>query len=196
MGEESPGEQDEDRQPAGAGHEWNDGDRDEAAFAALDGSGRHDRRHVAAEAHHHRDEGLAVKADPVHQLIDDERGARHVPGVLHYRKEEIENQYVRQEHQHTSHAGDHTVHEKILEPSVLHKVRDEIPELPHQPVDPVHRIVAQRERGLENEVKKEYEDRERGPFVRDDSVDPVGDGLPRPGFDMLGVSLGESSVDE
>ena len=84
MREESPGEQDEDRQPTGAGHEWNDGDRDEAAFAALYRAGRHDRRHVAAEAHNHRDEGLAVKTDAVHQLIDDERGARHIPGIFHY----------------------------------------------------------------------------------------------------------------
>ena len=137
-----------------------------------------------------------MKTDPVHQLVHDEGGAGHVPGVLHYRKEEIEYQDVRQEHEDASHSGDHAIDEKILEPAVLHKVRDEIPELPHQPVDPVHRIVAQGERGLENEVKKEYEDRERGPFVRDDSVDPVGDGLPRPGFDMLGVSLGEGSVDE
>ena len=137
-----------------------------------------------------------MKADPVHQLVHDEGGACHVPGVLHYRKEEIEYQDVRQEHEDASHSGDHAIDEKILEPAVVQEVRDEIPELPHQPVDPVHRIVAQGERGLENEVKKEYEDRERRPFVRDNSVDPVGDGLPRPGFDMLGVSLGEGSVDE
>jgi hypothetical protein len=51
----------------------------------------------------------------MHQLIHDESGAGHVPGVFHYGKEKIQYQYVRQEHKDTPHSRDDPIDEEILE---------------------------------------------------------------------------------
>ena len=84
LGEEGAHKQHEYRQPARAGHKRNQRDGYQTALAALYGAGGHYGRHIAAEAHHHGDEALAVKAEPVHQFIHYEGSAGHVSGILHY----------------------------------------------------------------------------------------------------------------
>ena len=49
-------QKDIDRESAGAGHERNHENRQQAALARFDGASRHYCRHIAAEPHNHRDE--------------------------------------------------------------------------------------------------------------------------------------------
>ena len=69
-------------QAAGAGHHGDDEHGDQAALVVLYGACGHDGGYVAAEAHDHGDERLAVQAYLVHELVHDEGGAGHVSGVL------------------------------------------------------------------------------------------------------------------
>ena len=115
-----------------------------------------------------------MQAYPVHQLIHDEGGTGHVAGVLHDGKEEIENQYVGQEDEHAAHSCYYSVHKYILQPAILHEGSHEVPELADEPVDPVHRVVAQGEGRLEDQVEDDKEYRKGRPFVGDHRVDPFG----------------------
>ena len=116
MREESPGEQDEDRQPTGAGHKRDDGDRDEAAFAALYRAGRHDRRHVAAEAHNHRDEGLAGQAELAEDTVEHEGDTGHVAAGLEEGQHQKQDKHLRHEAEHRADTGDDTVEDQAVEP--------------------------------------------------------------------------------
>ena len=110
----------------------------------------------------------------MHQLIHDESGAGHVPGVFHDGKEKIQYQYVRQEHKDTPHSRDNPIDEDILEPPLFHEISNEPSELGHKPVYPVHRILPKGECRLEDYVEDQDEYRESCPFVRDNGVDLLG----------------------
>ena len=56
MREKCRRQKDIDRESAGAGHERNHENRQQAALARFDGASRHYCRHIAAEPHNHRDE--------------------------------------------------------------------------------------------------------------------------------------------
>ena len=137
-----------------------------------------------------------MQADLVHQLVHDECGSGHIAGVLHQGDEEVEYQYVRQEHQHASHTGNHAVHYQVLHPSVRHYGRYECPEFADQPVDPLHRIVAQCERRLENEIEYRDKYRERHPLVRHYSIYLVRKCLFGRYVQVRLVRLGERALDE
>ena len=196
VGEESPGQEHENRQAAGAGHERDDGDGNQAGLPALDGARRHDGRHIAAEAHDHGDERLAMETDAVHQLVHDEGGAGHVATVFHQRDEQVQDQDVRQEHEHAAHSADDPVHHEVFQPSVLHVGGDEIAEFPHEPVNPVHRVLAQGEGGPEHQPQQEDENRKSQPAVRHDGVDPVGQGPAGPLLLVAVIGLGQGALDE
>ena len=120
-----------------------------------------------------------METDFVHQLIHDESRAGHVAGVLHYGYEEVEYQYVRQEYEDAADSGNDAVDHEIFQPSVRHDARHELAEFTHEPVDPLHRVVPDRECCLENQVQNRDENRERKQPVRDHRVDLVGDGFSR-----------------
>ena len=137
-----------------------------------------------------------MQADPVHELVHDEGRAGHVAAVLHQGDEQVQDHDVRQEHQDAAHAGDDAVHEEVLQPAVLHERAHEGAELPDQPVDPVHRVLADGEGGPESEPQQEEEDREGQPLVGDDGVDAVGDGPPRLLLLVFLIGLRQGALDE
>ena len=150
--EEGPHQQHEYGQAAGTRHERHECDGDQPALAALDGAGSHDGGHVAAEAHHHGNEALAVQAQMVHQFVYDEGRAGHIAGILHYGDEEIQNEDVGEEHEYTPHTRNYAVHQKVLQPAVHHHGSNQVSELAHQPVYPVHWILPESEGCCENEI--------------------------------------------
>ena len=143
----------------------------QSAAAALDGSGRHYRGNVAAEAHDQRNERLAVKPRQVHELIHDERGASHVPRILHQRYEQIKYQNVWQEHRHGSHAADDSVHYKVAQRAVGHDSAHRAAQPRKSALDPLLRIGAERKGAPEHEEHHGKEQRKSDVFVRYDAVD-------------------------
>ena len=69
----------------------------------------HDAGDRAGEARQQRDERAARQADPAHQPVEQEGGARQVARVLEHEDEEEQDQDLRQEHEHAAGAGDHAV---------------------------------------------------------------------------------------
>ena len=183
-------EQQEDGQTARAGHEGDDGDGDEPALSVFDGAGCHDGRHVAAEAHDHGDEALAVQANLVHEFIHDESCAGHIPAVFQDGNEEVQDKDVGQEHQHAAAAGDDAVYQQVPEPPRGHPSCHLATEPVYPRVNPVHRVLADGKGSPEDKPQQQKEDREREPLVGDKGVDFVGKGTPRPGGVILLVSLG------
>ena len=152
LGEEGAHEQHENGQAAGTRHEWHERDGNQPALAALDGAGGHYGRHVAAEPHHHGDETLAVQAKMVHEFINYECCAGHVAGILHYGDEKVQNEDVGEEHEYTPHTRNYAVHQKVFEPAFHHHGRNQVSELAHQPIYPVHRILPESEGCCEDEI--------------------------------------------
>ena len=101
----------------------------------------------------------------MHELVHDEGCASHVSGIFQKRYEQIEYQYVRQEDQHASDTAYDTVDNQILQPAVIHCRSHECSDLLHEPLDPLHRILSEKEGRLEYHIQKEEEDRECQPFV-------------------------------
>ena len=98
-------------QPCRAAHHRKNQHCNQSAALALYGSGRHDCRNVAAEAHDERNERLAVQSHLVHEAVHDERCTRHVAAVFHVRDEEIEDKDLRKEHDDSPHARNGSVYE-------------------------------------------------------------------------------------
>ena len=126
-----------------------------------------------------------MQAYLVHELVHDECGAGHVSGVLQQGNEQIENQDVGQEYQHAAHSSDDAVDHHVLEHTLRHGGGHEGSEFLHKPLNPGHRVFAQAESGLEDDVKQQDEYRKGGPAVCDHRIDFVGNG-------MLLLDLGRS----
>ena len=137
-----------------------------------------------------------MKADLVHQLVHDEGGACHITSVLHDGKEEIKDEDIGKEYQYASYTGDYAVDQHILEPTVPHEIRHEIPEFPDQPVYPVHRIFSKGESRLEYDIQDQKEYREGSPFVGDHRINLLRPGLVAKRLDVPDISLGKDVVDE
>ena len=82
MREKCRSQKDVDRKPAGAGHERNHQNCQQTALSRLDGPCRHNRRHIAAESHNHRDKRLSVQSHLVHHPVHNERRPRHISRIL------------------------------------------------------------------------------------------------------------------
>ena len=85
------------REPRRAGHERNHQHREGPVLGVMYLLCGHYGGDVAAEAQQHRHEGIAVKADDVHQLIHKICSAGHIAGVFKKREEEEQQDYVRKE---------------------------------------------------------------------------------------------------
>ena len=173
MREECSRNQDIDGKPARTGHKRYNEYRDKPALAALYGPCGHHGRDIAAESHYHRDERLAVQPHPVHQLVHNERRPCHISGILQKGNEKIEEKYIGKEHKHTSDSPYYPVHHHVLPPAGRHIGSDKLPELLHQPLYPLHRIVPESECELEHKIQKDEKYREGQPFVRDHCIYPV-----------------------
>ena len=166
------------RHAARAGHQRNDQHRYQTALRALYRPCRHDRRHIASEAHDHRDEGLAVKPYLMHQTVHDEGRAGHISRILEQRNEEIQQQDVRQEDKHAADSADDAVHRQILQPSVRHYHGNEGTELGHYPLYPLHRILPYHESTAEYQIQKHKEQRKGQPPVGHEGIYPVRQRVP------------------
>ena len=194
--EEGTGNEDVHRHSSRAGHQRYDQSCNKPALSALDGPCSHDRRHIAAESHHHRDERLSVQTHLVHHPVHDERTAGHITRVLKQRNEHIKQHDVRQEYKHTADSTDDAVDHQVLQPAVGHSRRHEGSQLLHQPLDPLHRILSDDERTAEDKVKKSKEYRERQPLVCDHCVDLICDCAAAAMALIWLISLSQSTLHE
>ena len=170
MREKCRSQKDVDRKPAGAGHERNYQNCQQTALSRLDGPCRHNRRHIAAESHNHRDKRLSVQPHLVHHPVHNERRPRHISRILKQRNEKIEKQDVREENQHTAHSSYNSIHNQISQPPLSHKASDHLAEFVHAPLNPIHRIGSECERALEHNEQQHEENRECQPLVRNHRV--------------------------
>ena len=93
----------------------------------------------------------------MHNLIHDESGTRHIARVLHQGDEEIEQQNIRQEYNDTSHTPDNAIHQKVFQRSFGHVVAYQVAQFAYQPLNPLHRIVAQHKGAFEHQIKEKEE---------------------------------------
>ena len=93
----------------------------------------------------------------MHNLIHNESGTRHIARVLHQGDEEIEQQNIRQEYNDTSHTTDNAIHQKVLQRSFGHVVAYQVAQFAYQPLNPLHRIVAQHKGAFEHQIKEKEE---------------------------------------
>ena len=159
------------RQTGAARHERRNEHRENSVFSAFDGAGRHDRRHIASETHQQRNKRLAVQADLVHEFVHNERYAGHITGVFHQGDEKEEDQNIRQKHNHAADAADDAVRQKIAESAIRHGLPEEIADQPDGCIYPPHRILSEREGGLEHHPEEEKEDGEAKQSVRQNFID-------------------------
>ena len=145
------------------------------SFVFLDGAGGHDPRNRAGIGAEQRDERLAVQAHTAHQAVHDERRASHVACVFKQAEEEEQDQNLRQKQHDSAHAGDRTVREKIAEISGRHHAPDPCSERSNLPVDPVHRILCEREDRQEQHGHDCTQHQPAQERMHDDLVDAVGD---------------------
>ncbi len=93
------------RKPRRAGHERRDQNGGDAVALVLDGARRHDGRNRAGVGGKQRDEALALQADAGHGAVRDHRRARQIARIFQNADEQEQQQDLRQEHNHRSHAG-------------------------------------------------------------------------------------------
>ena len=63
-----------------------------------------------------------MQSHAVHQLIHDEGCTGHIARILHQRNEEVENQYLGQEHDDSPHSTYHTVNEHRAQWTIRHSL--------------------------------------------------------------------------
>ena len=90
-GEKGGGEQAVDRQPGRTGHKGHQHDRHAPVLFIFHGAGPHDGGHRAAEAHQHRDKGLAAQAKAPQQAVHDKGSPGHIAGVLQEGEKQEQN---------------------------------------------------------------------------------------------------------
>ena len=126
------------RQAGGAAHERRDQDGDQPVLGAFDGAGGHDARNGAGKGTEHGNETLAVQADLAHQPVHEKGGPGHVAGVLQKPDEEEQQQDLRQENHHGSHARDDAVHEQAVQVPGRQSAADEVAEPVHRRLERLH----------------------------------------------------------
>jgi hypothetical protein len=152
--------------------------KDALAWVAED-AGRGDRRDVAAEPHHQREEGLARQADAAHQAIGDHGGTGHVARVLQHSEEDEHKGHQRHERQQHPDARDETVHEQSLDPAAAQTDRLQACAGPvgdgpgEQGIEPVLQRRCDGGRDLEDEPHDAEEDQRPRHRMRGDPVDLV-----------------------
>ena len=194
--EKGPRQDDIDRQLGGTGHERRDEDGEDPVLFTLQGPGRHHRRHVAPEAHEHGDEGFAVEADQVHDLVHEKSGPGHVAGVFENSDEEKKEQDVGEENDHGPHAGDNPVQQKVPREPLGKNGGKKTGQEPHPGFDPFHGVGPRREGDLEHEPDEKDENRKAHEPVGQHPVDVPGDVDPPPqrGRDHLFDNAGDEPV--
>ena len=194
--EERSAEKQVDRQARAARHQRVDQHGEHPVVAVLDGARGHDGGHVAAKAHHQRDERFAVEPHLVHEAVHDEGGPGHISRIFHETDEEEENEDVGQKDNHSAHTADDAVGYQVLERAVVHQAADEAAELRHGAFDHVHRVLAQIERALEHQPDEEKEQRDAHEAVGQDAVDALRAARARVGAGGRRVGLFERAGDE
>ena len=78
MWEKRTNEQNINRNTRRAGHHRNDQHRNEPTFRIFNRARGDDGRHIAAKAHNHRNETLAMQSHMVHQSVHNKGRTRHI----------------------------------------------------------------------------------------------------------------------
>ena len=78
----------------------------------------------------------------MHKPVHNEGRTGHISRIFKKGYEQVEYQYVREEDQHAAHTSDDSVHHKVLQPAVCHRRGNKGREVPDQPLDPPHRVLA------------------------------------------------------
>ena len=113
-----------------------------------------------------------MKAEGVHDPVHEERGPRHVAGVLHQGDEEIEDEDARHEGEHRADAAEHSVSNHVAERPLRHLSPEPGAERGYPVLYPLLRIGPEDECGLEHEEHEDEEYRVAPEAVRQQIIDP------------------------
>ena len=111
----------------------------------------------------------------MHESVGDHRRASHVPGVLHDRDEEEEDQDLGEEDEHRPHPGPHSVHQQGAEPGIGQHTRNVFARGSDQRLGGVHEGYRPREDGLEDQSHHHGEDDRSPQTMQHEAVEPVGE---------------------
>ena len=106
----------------------------------------------------------------VHQLIHDEGCPRHIARIFHEGDKGVQYQDIRQEDDNASHAADDSIHQKVFQRSVAHRVAHEVADDAHQPFYPSHRIFSDAEGYFKHDPHEEDKDGEAQYLVRNERI--------------------------
>ena len=197
--EEGGGEQRIDRQPSTAAHERVHHNGQGAIALVLEGAGRHDRRHVAAEPDQQRHERLARQAEHAHEAVHDEGGARHVAGALEKGQGEEHEADRRDEGRHGLDAAADAGGEQPDQPGRGVEAAEQFGHAVDEDgagrdVEEVDKSAADVDGEHESQIHHQEEDRQAEHAVEDHLVDLVGQGLAELGG--VGHDVGRQPIDE
>ena len=116
VAEDSARDHRDERHLSAAGDEGGGHDGHTAVALVLDGTGCHDAGNAAAGADEHRNEGFAGETELSEDTVKDERDTGHVAARLKSRKQEEQDEHLRDEAEHRADTGDDTVKDKSGEP--------------------------------------------------------------------------------
>ena len=129
-----------------------------------------------------------MQADAVHGPVHDKGRTGHVAGIFEQRDEQIENEDIGQEHDHSAHTAQRTVDQHVAPHAFGHAQSDKLRQLADQPFYPLHGIGSQLEGGVEHDKEGNEKQREAQQAVGHDAVYALGqrtsglDGLRLVGF--------------
>ena len=110
----------------------------------------------------------------MHDFIHDKGSPGHISRVFHKRDEGIEDQDIGQEDDDTAHTADDSVDQQVFQRTFRHIGTHQVADLLYDPLDALHRIVAQAEGGFKHDPHEKQENGEAQYFVCDDQIDDLG----------------------
>ena len=143
IGEKRAAEYHVDRQPRRARHEGQHQHREQPRLAVLYRARGHHGRHVAAEAHEHRNERLAVQPHAAEQGVGQHGGAGQVARVFEQGDAEVEDEDIGQEHDDAPHAAQHAADQQVAQEAVGQRAFHQLCQKAHAAVNPIHGILSQ-----------------------------------------------------
>ena len=109
-----------------------------------------------------------------HDLVHQERRARHVAQVFEQQDEQEQDQDLRQEHQHAADAGDDAVLDEALQQPFRQRVMRQHAEPVEAGLDQVHQRLRPGEHRLEHDEQQRQQDEQAGDRMQQHGVDLAG----------------------
>ena len=113
----------------------------------------------------------------VHQFVHDKRRTCHIARRLHQRNTKVENQYVRQEYQHSANTRNDTIYQQVAQHTRCHHPTQPRRKHPYSHLYPFHRICPNKECCIERDEQRQKEYRITKPLARHHIVYLVGQRL-------------------